>query len=301
MAQKSFSMNTKKIYFVLLIFIFQGLAYGQDKKFDTILKINGDELQGTVKEILANTIKFAYAGEELSYEIAKSDIIKITFSSGRIEFFNKPTLSSESSNGADNSKPGQEFNQPQDHHNKVAILPFHYLIDKQNASEEITYQVQTETYGYLSKHIGALTLQDVNETNALLIRNGVSEGNIRGFTMGEICNILGVEYVVQGTITQDRTSVTSSSSSSYNNKNSGGAYVDKNGNLIGNINGSSNKGNSSTFSSAQQNYSTSITMNIYTDKGENIFSQDHTGFWPTTDAYKITLQYLLKRTPIYRK
>ncbi|TNF45047.1 MAG: hypothetical protein EP311_00065 [Cytophagales bacterium] len=291
----------KKISLLLFGLLFTLSVLGQDKKVDTILKINGDELQGTVKEIQANSIKFSYAGEELTYEIAKADIIKITFASGRIEFFNKPSLSSESSNAPASSKPGPEFNQPQDHHNKVAILPFHYLIDKQNASEEITYQVQSETYSYLNRHVGALTLQDVNETNALLIRNGVTEGNLRGFTMGEICNILGVEYVIQGTITQNRTTVTSSSSTSYNNKNSSGAYVDSKGNLVGNIYGSSNKGSSSTYSSAQQNYSTAITMNIYTDKGENIFSQDHTGFWPTTDAYKITLQYLLKRTPIYRK
>lgn len=294
-------MNIKLLLPVFVFVVISGFtALAQDKKVDTILKINGDELQGTVKEISSSSIKFSYAGEELTYDVPKSDIIKITFASGRIEFFNKPSLSSESGNAPAGAKPGPEFNQPQDHHNKVAILPFHYLIDKQNASEEITYQVQMEAYSYLSKHIGALTLQDVNETNALLIRNGVSEGNLRGFTMGEICNILGVEYVIQGTITQDRTSVTSSSSSSYNQKNSGGAYVDSKGNIIGNINGAS-KGSTSSFSSSQQNYSTAISMNIYTDKGENIYSQSHTGFWPTTDAYKITLQYLLKRTPIYRK
>ncbi|GAB2487661.1 hypothetical protein [Algoriphagus taiwanensis] len=292
-------MNIKLLLPVFVFVVISGFtALAQDKKVDTILKINGDELQGTVKEISPSSIKFSYAGEELTYEVPKSDIIKITFASGRIEFFNKPNLSSESGNAPAGAKPGPEFNQPQDHHNKVAILPFHYLIDKQNASEEITYQVQMEAYSYLNRHIGALTLQDVNETNALLIRNGVNEGNMRGFTMGEICNILGVEYVIQGTITQDRTTVTSSSSSSYSQKSS--TSSDSKNNFIGAINGSS-KGSASTYSSSQQNYSTAISMNIYTDKGENIYSQSHTGFWPTTDAYKITLQYLLKRTPIYRK
>jgi hypothetical protein len=271
--------------------------WAQDKKVDTILKLNGDELQGSVKEIQANSIKFTYTGEELVYEIPKSEIVKITFSSGRIEFFNKTNSSGEPTN-SDSSKPGSEFNQPQDHHNKVAILPFHYLIDKQNASEEMTYKVQTETFSFLIRHIGSLTLQDVNETNALLIKNGVNDGNMRGFTMGEICNILGVEYVIQGTITQERTSVTSSSSSSYNEKSSSGNSTNSKGNFIGMISGS---GSSSSYSSSQQNYSTSIVMNIYTDKGENIFSQEHTGFWPTNDAYKVTLQYLLKKTPIYRK
>ena len=288
--------------FSILIFLFS-LTFSlsaQDKKIDTILKINGDELRGTVQGIQESSIKFSYEGESLAYDIPKADIIKITFASGRIEFFNKPALTTESSSTANSAKPGSEFNEPQDHHNKVAIFPFHYIVDKQNASEEVTFKVQMETYSFLNRHIGVLTLQDVNETNALLIRNGVNDSNLRGYTMGELCNILGVEYIIQGTITQDRTSVTNSTSTSYNDKNSGGAYVDSKGNLVGNINGSS-KGSSSSYSSSQQNYSTAIVMNIYTDKGENIFSQDHTGFWPTNDAYKITLQYLLKKTPIYRK
>ena len=51
----------------------------------------------------------------------------------------------------------------------------------------------------------------------------------------------------------------------------------------------------------EKNYETSITMNIYTDKNTNIFSKDHTSFWSTNDAYKITLQYLLKHTPVYKR
>jgi len=42
-------------------------------------------------------------------------------------------------------------------------------------------------------------------------------------------------------------------------------------------------------------------MNIYTDKDTNIFTKDHSSFWSSNDAYKTTLQYLLKRTPLYKK
>ena len=51
----------------------------------------------------------------------------------------------------------------------------------------------------------------------------------------------------------------------------------------------------------EKNYETSNTMNIYTDKNTNIFSKDHTSFWSTDNACKITLQHLLKHTPIYKK
>ena len=58
---------------------------------------------------------------------------------------------------------------------------------------------------------------------------------------------------------------------------------------------------SGTSSSTTQNYKTTITMSIYNDKGDNIFSKDHESFWETEDAYKITLNFLAKRTPIYTK
>ena len=51
----------------------------------------------------------------------------------------------------------------------------------------------------------------------------------------------------------------------------------------------------------EKNYETSITMNIYSDKNTNIFRKDHTSFWSTDNAHKLTLQYLLKHTPIYKK
>lgn len=75
-------MNVKILLPVFVIVLFSGFtALAQDKKADTILKINGDELQGSVKEISSSSIKFSYIGEELTYELPKSEIIKITFAS----------------------------------------------------------------------------------------------------------------------------------------------------------------------------------------------------------------------------
>lgn len=287
---------------VLLFVVLLGsttMGWGQATKptADVVLKTNGDELAGKVVEINENEIRFTYAGETLVYAIKKSDILKITFASGRIEFFNRSSSESQPANTSRPAKAGEEYGQVQDHHNKVAILPFHYLVDKQDAGEEMTYKVQQEAFSFLSKHIGELELQDVNTTNALLIKAGVNNNNFRGFTMGEICNILSVEYIIQGTITQSRSSVssTSSSASSYQSNNN---QNNKN-NAIGSIFKSS--GSSSTYSSSTQNYQTAIVMNVFNDKGQSLFSQDHTSFWSTNDAYKVTLQYLLKRIPLYRK
>lgn len=292
-------MKVKFIF--LLVFVFLGTINAQQKP-DIILKINGEENVGKVLEINDTAVKFTFQGETLVYTIKKQDILKITYSSGRIEFFNKPKLPSESntSNTAapQSDKAGVNNDALASHHNKVAILPFKYLIDKLDAGEEMTYKVQEEAFSFLSKHIGNLELQAPNTTNALLIKAGVSNNNIRGFTTGELCNILGVEYIIQGTITQNKTTASNIQTTNGSYKNNSD---NNNKGSIGSIFGSSGRANSSTINTSTQNYKTSVTMNVFNDKGESTFSQNHDSFWSSTDAYKITLQYLLKRTPIYRK
>jgi hypothetical protein len=287
-----------KLFFVL-IFAFIGSISAQQKP-DILLKINGEENVGKVLEINDSSVKFTFQGETLAYTIKKQDILKITYGSGRIEFFNKPKLPSESSAASEPKKDntGASNDALASHHNKVAILPFKYLIDKLDAGEEMTYKVQEEAFSFLSKHIGNLELQAPNTTNALLIKAGVSNNNIRGFTTGELCNILGVEYILQGTITQNKTTASNIQTTNGSYKNNSD---NNNKGNIGSIFGSSGRANSSTFSTSTQNYKTSVTMNVFNDKGESTFSQNHDSFWSSTDAYKITLQYLLKRTPIYRK
>jgi hypothetical protein len=113
--------------------------------------------------------------------------------------------------------------------------------------------------------------------------------------MQEICNILGVEYLVRGIITTNLKGTTSSGSATYNQKDKSGS-TDKSGS-------SSSKSSGSVYSSSSssQNFQTSVLMEIYTDDGRKVFGQDRTSFWETVDAYKATIQYLLKKSPIYGK
>jgi hypothetical protein len=281
--QQFFKRSMKRILALFFgVFMVIHVFAQNEKSYDVILKLNGEEHVGTVTEIGDEAIKFVHKGESLSYTFKKADVMKITFASGRVEIINGTPEVKEG-----NATPGSGL---EAHHNKIAVLPFVYLIDKRDAGDEMSYKVQTECYSFLNNHIGELTLQDPVTTNALMIKAGITFQNIRGFTMGEICNILGVEYIVTGTITQNRSSVSSSSGTSTKAKSSSKNTVDK---IF--------SGYSSSYSTSTQNYETSITMNIYTDKDTNIFTKDHASFWSDNDAYKITLQYLLKRTPIYRK
>lgn len=279
-------MFTKKMLLKTLMVTFTFLThfsfYGQN---DVLLKIDGEEMVGRVSGINDDSVKFVHQNETLEYTVPKSEILKITFGSGRIEYFKK---------SADSPVYALE-----DHHNKVAILPFGYVKDLERSNPTMTKKIQQETYTLFKKNARVLQFQDPNTTNSLLIKAGVGD-NIEGYTMGEICNILGVEYVVQGMVSIERSTVTNISNSQSTQKNKNNAYVDSRGRIVGNLD-NDNRSSYSTYDTSIQNYSTNINMNIYTDKGENVFSMDHDSFWQTEDAYKITLQYLAKKSSLYKK
>lgn len=269
----------KKLTLLLLSFLIIaiGLSAQQAAKNDVVLKLNGDELTGKVLKINDADIEFAYAGETLTYTIKKSEIMKITFGSGRIEVFNKP---------AGNSQSPAAATSLEDHHNKVAILPFSFITDGQPAADAVAAQVQNECYSMLSKHSGVYTVINPRTSDALLAKAGVTKANIRQYTMDDLCNILGVEYVVDCIISQNRTSQTVTQSNS-------GQLKDKNEN--------EKKINTYSYGTSTQNYKTNVTFGVYNDKGISVYNQDRESFWNTQDAYKNTLEYLLKRCPLYTK
>jgi hypothetical protein len=261
---------------LLAVFITCTTAFAQTKS-DVIKKLSGEEMKGKITEMTDDAVKFTYDNETLVYTVKKADIATITFASGRVEVVN-------AASGANAPEA-----MTQDHKNKIAILPFTYINDNRDAGDAMGYKVQAEAYNMMKNHSGPRTVQDPTTTNALLIKAGINEGTIRGYTMTDICNVLGVELLIQGTVTQNTGTATSytSQSGSYNNKetakgNKGSTY-----------------GSSST--SNTQGFKTTILFNVFNDKGENLYSKDHESFWSMDDAYKITLQYLLKRSPVYVK
>jgi hypothetical protein len=254
------------------------------QKFDSVYMKNGDVNVGSITAMNDESVNFTYKGETLGYTFKKNDIIKIVFASGRVQNINTAAAPANTSTTA---TAGNNV----DHHNKVAVLPFNYINPNQEPNTEMGYKVQEECYTIISNKAATLTIQDPSTTNALLGKAGVTFENARNFTMAELCNILGVEYVVRGIITANATSTTSSGNASYSSKSGSGS--DKSGSA------SKSNGNVYASSSTQQNYQTSVLMEIYTDEGKKVYGQDRTSFWQTVDAYKTTLQYLLKKSPIY--
>lgn len=279
----------KKLILSLLISLFSITLWAQTpEKVDVILKVNGDEMKGKITKINDIDLTFIYSGETLEYTIKKSDILKIVHASGRVEVINQPTLPSESRKNDRVVMNGS----PADHHNKIAILPFHFLIDHQAGAEEVGYKAQQDTYAFLSQHSAGYTILNPMTTNALLIKAGVTKDKMMGFTMDEICNILGVEYVIDGTITQNKGVQTSSTSDNANTT----IKKKDDKNVVG------VKSSEYAYANSAQRYDVAVNLNIYTDTNASIYSQNHKAFFSSTDAsYSAPLEYLLKRCPLYRK
>lgn len=273
--------------FTLVLFLFGFLGAFAQTGDDIIYKLNGDEMTGKITEISDDQVKFIYKGETAVYVIKKSEIQKIRFASGRVEVINapggqQPASAAPAPPAGSSSRKG-----------KIAVLPFRFLADNQSVDEEVGYLVQSEAFSYMQKHSAGYQLQDPNTTNALLLKAGVTLANVRGYTPADLCNILDVEIIVQGAINQTRGAATTYSSGSTSR------------NTQYNTGKNNNKTKTTTYgsgsSSTYQNYKTSVTLGLFTETGTALFSQEHTAFWNTADAYKNAIQYLLKRTPVYSK
>lgn len=256
------------------LFVFCIAVYAQDKT-DKVLMVNGENKTGHVVGISDDAIEFIHEGESLKYTLKKVNISKIEFASGRIEVFNEV-------------KGATKDAILVDHHNKIAVLPFIYIRDgEQKKNDAMERKVQQEFFNLMRGHIGVLKAQPVNETNALLAKNGVNDENFIQFTMPELTNMLGVEYIVQATL-----AISKQGANTYNSNS-----------LLLKENQAKDKLRGSSFSSSstQIEYQTNLDMSLYNDSGETVWSRSKESFWPNEDSYKQTLKFLLKRMPIYTK
>ena len=170
--------------------------------------------------------------------------------------------------------------------NKVAILPILFIADGNTERiDEMRYRLQNIAYLYLKAEAMELKFQSPAETNALLLRHGVTESNFREFTPKELANMLQVEYVLTGMVTQE---IAGESTSGVSNRRVSGNWERKRSVQV-------------QHSHTKQQLSTHIDLDIYNDKGEQIFSKSRRSILSETDAYKYGIHYLLKRSPLYKR
>ena len=159
----------RKVFLYMFVVVSCSTIFGQTaEKNDIILKTNGEEMIGSVKAISDEIVDFVYQNESIDYKVKTTEIVKITFASGRIQFLNDFDTK---------SKPDSKL---ADHHNKVAILPFGFIKDQSDGSDAMSQKIQEESYNVFKKYSGGLQFQEPRNTNALLIKAGVQNNNIQG-------------------------------------------------------------------------------------------------------------------------
>lgn len=281
----------KKIYLFFMCLIVATSTFAQTQvisKSDVIKKGNGEELKGKIIRITDSDVSFVYDGETAEYIIKKADIAQIVHSSGRVETFAQSTTPVETRQKDQVAMTAT----PADHHNKIAILPFTFLMDNQPGAEAIGFKAQQDAFALLSQHSAGYTILDPRSTNAMLTQAGATRDKMIGFTMKNLCDILGVEYVIDGTVTQNKGYQTSytATSDDTNVKRDDADKVKK----------VSTYGSSS--SSAVQRFDVSVSLQIYMDNNASIYNESHKAFLSNTDgSYSGPLEYLVKRCPLYRK
>lgn len=279
---------TLRITLLLLLSVASLTSFSQtEKKHDVVVKLNGDQLNGDVLEVSDSSIRFTYTGEKLVYTIKKAEIQKIMFASGRVETINAPSAAPAANAQTATADPKND----EGRHNKVAILPFSFIQDGQPAAQEVSDEIQNELFAMLGKHSGVYTVLSPRATNVKLNKAGITKANILNYTMAEICQVVGAEYVIDGMITQNRTTQTSYGNTTYNDKTK----------QKDNSDDKKTSGSASSSSTSVQNYQTTMDMKIYNDKSDIIYNQNRKAFWNTGDAYKNTMEYLVKRCPLYSK
>ena len=278
----------KNLVAVFILGMLSLTTFAQSSKTDVIQKTNGEQMEGKLIKVTDSDVTFVFAGETAEYLVKKSEIAKIMHASGRVETFGQQ------------GQPAQQRQKdqvamtasPADHHNKIAILPFTYLMDNQQGADAVGLKAQEDTYGFLSKNSAGYTILDPRTTNAMLAKGGITRDKMMNFTMKEICDVLGVEYVIDGTVTQNKGYQTSSTSGTTN------AKVKRDGDK--NVKGVSTFDSSNSY--AAQKYDVAVSLHIYMDNNASIYNQSHKAFFSNTDgSYNAPLEYLLKRCPLYRK
>jgi len=281
----------KSIGLILMaLFLATSLVFAQAKP-DVLTLNSGERKEGKVTGVTETTVKFRYNGEDFDYEIAKKDLSQIEFSSGRVEKFS--TGQSMTGTSA-TSNPGSS----PDRHNKVAVLPFDFISnDPGMQSASMKTLTQNSTANFVKGEYGTLTLQDPMTTNALLAKNNVAGDNLASFTPVELAQLLGVEYIIYGTvnITNKGTSTYGSAGTTYSQKET--STYDQNKST------DKTKGGAYTASSSTTtvNYDTSVDLRMFNDRGDNLYSQSRHVFGTEADAYKSGVEYMLKRTPFGSK
>lgn len=255
----------------------------QTENSDMLFLANGETQSVVVKKVEPTTITYSFMGEDLENVVEKSKVEKIIFRSGREQFF------SDAQSKNDNNR-SVDFEYPNMNPNEGAILPFEFVFDG-TPSPEDGFEAQEFYYDNLMRkpERNTISYQDAETTRKRLRDAGIREpADIRDYSISEIAKIVGAGTLVTGKITVDYRSTTSTTTGSTTTK------VDTKKKNV--------KTYSSDYNTSSDEFDTKVDFKIYDKDGNKIVDETRRPFLATTrNNYITALNYLMKRTPYYRK
>lgn len=280
-------MKIKNVFTIIALLVFSAniLAQGT-KKLDKIIKRDYQIIEGTIAKISDKTVEYSLPGETVLIELDVSQIARIDFASGRSQVFDvSPANTVQNASGTIVTTTMQT--------NTIAVLPVPYLnSDTQESSADMAKFAQNDLYNKLldkSSNILPLTVQDLRTTNSLLHKAGIDHNNIDETPIEDLEKILGVDNIVAAKV-----SYTINSGTTATTYNSGNAKVSDNNKKV--------KTNdiSTTTSNTQVYYYYTVYFDMYKN-ATKIYSQTRKPLLAIKDSWMDSVQYLLKRSPIYVK
>lgn len=286
-----------KKYLVILFAAFSFVAFSQtrEEKLDKIITRDYEIIECFVSKISNTSIEYSLKGEKLINIIETNKVAKIEFANGRIQDFKLediPANSTQNDTEKDENKTNTEVLTLSIKKNTVAVLPIPFVNTETLASSsEMAKFAQNDVYSKLidkSANIFPLTVQDLRVTNSLLKKAGIDYSNIDEVMIEDLQNILGVDHIVAAkvsyviTLTQTNTGY---GNTTINKKTDTKAKVDD-----FNI----------SKSSENKKFDYTVYFDIYKEKTK-IYTESRQPFLSMKDSWMDSMQYLLKRCPIYKK
>ncbi|KAF2335147.1 hypothetical protein [Flavobacterium daemonense] len=281
-------MKIKRAAALLLLFFVSVFSFAQGgKKLDKIIKRDYTIIECTVSKVSDQTVEYSLPGETVQIVLDVSQIARIDFASGRSQTFDVSQGSSSTSPSPSSGYvAAAEIKQ-----NTIAVLPVPFLnADNQQSSEEMAKFAQNDMYNKLldkSGNIAPLTVQDLRTTNSLLSKAGIDYRNIDSTPIEDLEKILGVDNIVAAKVSY--TIGTATTATTYN---SGNAKVSDNNKKV------TTNDYSTTTANNQQYYYYTVYFDMYKNAAK-IYSQTRKPFLAVKDSWMESVQYLLKRSPIY--
>jgi hypothetical protein len=264
-----------------LIFVTLSFAQETKQKNDKVYLLNGEVKEGKILAISVDAAQFSYPGESLNYTLQKDAIHKFVFASGREEIVHQKLV-----------KPTES---PYYREKTVAVLPLFYIGDgTDQKTDEMRYLLQKEVYNFMTKNARELRFQDPSETNALLLKSGVRPETMRQFTPEELVEILQVAYVITGSVAQEEGNINHYTNSTSTGNTRGGKDRDPKRN-------ERERRQTNVYTTTRVEIKTRVDLTVFNIQGEKIYNDSKRSILTDADAYRNSLHYLLRRTPLYER